>query len=245
MRFYGRSEISKPFSLKGKIFSRAFSSLYEARKKDGRPIGQLMGDAIKNSVNTLLLIGGFIILFSVIIRVMEIIGVTNILAAIIIKILAPLGISPELTPALISGIFEVTLGCQKAGAIEAAPLVEKTMAAGAIIAWSGLSVHAQVASIISKTDLSIVPFSCARLLHGFLAAFYIYLIMKPVETLFQDIAVPVFLYTQPQSAIGFWLDRMIFVSSKVLLFILIIFSTSMVIYFLSNLVFIYIRLWKN
>ncbi len=246
MRFHRRSEMSLPYRLKGKILSRAFLSLYEARKKDGRPIGQLMGDAIRNSVNTLLLIGGFIILFSVIIRVMDILGINAILTSIFLKILTPLGMHPELVPSLISGIFEVTLGCQKAGAAgELVPLVQKTMAAGAIIAWSGLSVHAQVASIISKTDLSIIPFSCARLLHGILAAFYTYLIMKPTEAVFKDVAVPVFLYTQPHSTMVFWLDRIIFVSGKILLFILILFSISMVIYLLSNVVLIYLRFWKH
>ncbi len=246
MRFHGRREVSLPYRIKGKILSRAFSSLYEARKKDGRPIGQLMGDAIKNSVNTLLLIGGFIILFSVIIRVMEILGFTAVLTSILLKILAPLGMHPELAPSLVSGIFEVTLGCQKAGAAgEVVPLVQKTMAAGAIIAWSGLSVHAQVASIISRTDLSIIPFSCARLIHGILAAIYTFLIMKPAEAILQEVSVPVFLYTQPQSTTGFWLDRIIFISSKILLFILIMFSISMVIYLLSNVLLIYLRLRKT
>ena len=44
----------------------AFSALHQARMKDKRPIGKLMGDAVMSSIHTLLMIGGFIILFSVI-----------------------------------------------------------------------------------------------------------------------------------------------------------------------------------
>lgn len=247
MRFHGYNQ-EKYVSHKtsGRIFFRALTQLYEARKKDGRPLGQLMGDAILKSMNTLLLIGGFIILFSVLIRIMEVLGALSVLSAVLFKILAPIRISPELIPSLIHGFFEVTLGSQQAGsAPEAVPLIQKTMAAGFIIAWSGLSVHAQVASIISKTDMSIRPFFFARFIHGILAAIYTFLLMKPAQTVFQEISIPVFLHTQPQSTLSFWLERLIFISSQIFLFILILLSISMIIYLYTNMAVIYFRLTKK
>lgn len=246
MRYYGKKEKALPYKYGGKIISRAFTALYEARQKDGRPLGQLTGDAIKNSINNLLLIGGFIILFSVIINVLKVLGVIGVLAAIITRILSPTGMHPELVPSLINGFFEVTLGCQQAGSVGTAiPLVQKTMAASAIIAWSGLSVHAQVASIISKTDLSIIPFFAARLIHGLLAAIYTLLFMKPVQNVFSSLNVPVFLYTQPQSSPLFWLERLIFFSSKIMVFILILFIISIIVYLYSRVTIVYQRFYKR
>lgn len=199
LRFYGRRQPNSPEEYaRGRIMGRALAALYNARKKDSRPMGQLMGDAVRNSVNTLLLIGGFIILFSVIIRIMTIIGVVSVLSRILMFFLSPLGLDPTLTPAIISGLFEVTLGSQLAGqAATAAPLVQTVMVAGAVIAWSGLSVHAQVASIISGTGMKIAPFVAARFVHAVLAAVYTYVLWGPLSPVISRYSVPVFLSLEP------------------------------------------------
>lgn len=183
---------------------RAVSALDNARQKDTRPLGQLLGDAIRNSVNTLLLIGGFIILFSVIIRIMTVAGIVGILSAAVTWLLAPFGMNPALTPAIISGMFEVTLGSQLAGQAPAAvPMLQKVMVASAIIAWSGLSVHAQVASIISGTDMKITPFVVARFVHAIQAAFFVWLLMEPLAPL-MALSTPVFAHLQPFGDMTFW-----------------------------------------
>jgi len=56
------------------MFIRALKALYRARVEDGRPFGRLLGDAIRQSVNTLLTVGGFIILFSVMIEMATAMG---------------------------------------------------------------------------------------------------------------------------------------------------------------------------
>lgn len=204
LRFYGRSQANTPECRSGgNILIRAVDALNNARRKDARPMGQLMGDAVRNSVNTLLLIGGFIILFAVIIRIMTVIGIVAFLARMIMGVLAPLGLDPALTPAIISGFFEVTLGSQLAGQAPAAvPMVQKVMVDGAVIAWSGLSVHAQVASIISDTGMKITPFIMARFVHAVLAAVYTYVLMGPMAAIASH-AVPVFSHLQPVSGMSF------------------------------------------
>ena len=42
---------------------RALKALVEARQKDNRPFGQMLGEAVTESISTLLLIGGFRVLF--------------------------------------------------------------------------------------------------------------------------------------------------------------------------------------
>ncbi|NLP37230.1 MAG: sporulation integral membrane protein YlbJ [Firmicutes bacterium] len=202
LRFYGKNEPQLPEKrTRDSILGRAVNALYTARQNDGRNFGELMGDAIRNSINSLLLVGGFIILFSVIIRLFTVLGLVDILGMAAMKILGPLGLDSSLVPAIISGIFEVDLGCElvsKAPAI--VPLSQKIMTTSAIIAWSGISVHGQVASVISDTDLKITPFIFARILHAVLAAAFTWLLMGPFSAV---TSLPVFAAFLPQSNLTF------------------------------------------
>ena len=206
MRFYGKDRsVIGDTGIQGNIISRGLNALYLARRKDGRPIGQLMGDAIRSAVNSMLLIGGFIILFSVIIRMLTIVGATDFLGNIAFKFLRPLGLDRRLLPALISGFFEIDLGCELAGeAAGVVPLLQAVIVTGAIIGWSGLSVHAQVASIISDTDMKIKPFILARCAHAVLAAFFSWLLMGPLGALTVSVT-PVFAPLQPAKGLNFFM----------------------------------------
>ncbi|HHX76982.1 MAG TPA: sporulation integral membrane protein YlbJ [Firmicutes bacterium] len=222
MRFYGKTEkvTAEKKQDKENIIKRAFQALYSARKKDNRPIGQLMGDAIKSSVNTLMLVGGFIILFSVVIRILTVLGIVSTLSSAISSLFNLLKFDPGLAPAVISGFFEVTLGCQLTGNAPASiPVLQKVVVASSVIAWSGLSVHAQVASIISETDMSILPFVFARAIHAILAGLYAYLIMGPLSSLFAgSFIIPVFLSSPPfESGASFWLKRTVFTGQRALI----------------------------
>jgi len=219
LRFYGCSEPNTPdAATSGNIVIKACQAFYRAREKDARPFGQLMGDAVRNSVNTLLLIGGFIILFSVIIRVLTVLGIVGFLSRLLMLLLMPLGLEQALMPSLISGLFEITLGCQLAGqAPPTVPMLQKAMAAGAIIAWSGLSVHAQVASLIAGTDMKMTPYIVSRFVHAVLAAIYTFILMGPLSAALSGYSIPVFLQTEPQGNTAFFLQRTIQVGWRFIL----------------------------
>src|SRR5690606_19823322 len=66
-RFYGRKKegrSEKKEEIGGNagagLLRRAVKRMRQARKEDNRPVGQLLGDAVKESVNSLFMIGGFI-----------------------------------------------------------------------------------------------------------------------------------------------------------------------------------------
>ncbi|SDC56440.1 MULTISPECIES: sporulation integral membrane protein YlbJ [unclassified Candidatus Frackibacter] len=195
MRFYDpphSNEDTKTTSrTEDNIIKHAFAELYQARKKDGRPFGELLGDAIVESVNTLLLVGGFIILFSVITEVLHLIGITKLLTTILLPILKPLGIDKSLVLPIISGIFEITNGTDLASQA-AAPLAQQVIIASGIIAWSGLSVHAQVATMVNGTDIRIKPYIWARILHGVLASIVTFFIFEPLKSISSQGTIPVF-----------------------------------------------------
>ncbi len=68
----------------------AFSALHQTRIKDNRPIGKLLGDAVTSSVQTLLMVGGFIILFSVVNKILFLLHITAALAKSIEMLLSSL-----------------------------------------------------------------------------------------------------------------------------------------------------------
>lgn len=232
MRYYRRREPSSVdmAARRGKIIARALSALVEAREKDGRPLGQLMGDAIRKSVDTLLLIGGFIILFSVIIRIFDLVGLVDFFGGGLTVILNLVGLNPALAPALVSGFFEIDLGCQFTASLAGVGYNDKVIAAGIIIAWSGLSVHAQVASIISKTDIRIMPYIAARVIHAVLAGVYTALLLGPGGALFGRLAVPVFLQTVPSGSFSFWWSRTAFMLNQVLILFGVLLALSALFY---------------
>lgn len=225
MRFYApKAEITPSVASKNmreSILLKATRELLKARKEDNRPFGQLLGDCIKDSINSMLLILGFIILFSVIIRIVTVAGFINLLCPVINIILNCLGLDANLSPAILSGIFEITLGTKLVSSTSA-PLLHRVVIVSSIIAWSGLSVHFQVASMVSDTDIRIAPYIIARIIHAVLAGMVTYFLMV-LPFKMTALVLPAFA-TMPQPTSQSWIS--IFkISSQffILLFILILF----------------------
>ena len=123
---------------------------------------------MKESINTLLLVGGFIILFSVITKILAVTGIITYISSLLMFILRPFGFSKTMILPMISGIFEITNGANLVSQTQT-PLLEQLIIVNAIIAWSGLSVHAQVATMINGTDINIKPYIFARIIQSLLA----------------------------------------------------------------------------
>lgn len=196
LRFYGRNDPERstepPVSGRGGLARQALYRMLEVQRMESRPLGKIMGDAVRNSVTNLLNIGGFIILFAVIIRLLNVAGFIDVLAGILGFILLPLGFAPEILPALASGFFEMTIGSKQVSET-GAPLIQQVVAVGMILAWSGLSIHAQAASMIAETDIRIGPFLLARITHTVLAGIYTFFACRwagPLEQLASPVLAP-------------------------------------------------------
>lgn len=221
MRFYRQKEAATAERLppRGRLLSRALQALVEARERDGRPLGRLMGEAIHKSIETLLLVGGFIILLAVLIRILDLMGAVAFLGRGVTVFLKLVGLSPALAAPLVSGLFEIDLGCQAVAGAAGVAMGEKVIAVGMIIAWSGLSVHFQVASIISNTDLRLAPYLAARVIHAFIAGLFTVFLLGPGAKLLGGAALPVFLETVPCGSLSFWGSRTLFMLNQVLIFL--------------------------
>lgn len=197
-------------------FSRAWQEMKLAQAKDKRAFGQVLGDSIKQSTSTVLMVAGFMAFFSVILRLLTLCNITGFLSNIIHLALASIPL--PLIHAFINGLFEMTLGCQ--GAIQSLFVLNQQVGLLALLmGWSGLSVFAQVAGFISETDLRFTPFVIARALHGIIALGLSLLFLSfaklPTSTL------PIKL---PDTTALFWntwhLSSVMFIGSMVLLFFL-------------------------
>lgn len=180
MRFHGATEQPKQSKEnKGITIIEAFKVLHRTRVKDNRPIGKLLGDAVLSSIRTLLMIGGFIILFSVLNQILSLVNITQFFGLFVSLLLQVLHLSPDLSVPFISGLFEITLGSDLTSDTNAS-LLHKVIITSFILGFCGFSVQAQVASILSETDIRFYPFFIARIFHGFIASIFAFLLWKPL-----------------------------------------------------------------
>lgn len=171
-RFYGRDNKNREFRYDERLWAR-FKRELSNNSRQRLNLGEVLGDAIKSSVNVMLSIGGFIILFSVIISVLLDIGFISSMSNLISVFLTPAGVKKEMVSAIVSGFFEITTGTNMASKVGSATFIGQLTVVSLILGWAGLSVHSQVYSIISNTDISIKPYLFGKMLQGILAAIYI------------------------------------------------------------------------
>ncbi|WP_019635867.1 sporulation integral membrane protein YlbJ [Paenibacillus fonticola] len=186
MRFYGTKEdklsgspsIPQPsarFSIK-----LALQAMHEARLNDGRSLGELLKQAVYSALQLMTVVGGLVVFFAVMLELLNASGLMALLYSAVHAILSVAGLPPALAESLVGGMFEVTLGAKASAAPATVPLMYKAAAAAFILSWGGLSVHAQVASILNGADLRYVPFLAARFIHGIMAAVLLLVIWNPL-----------------------------------------------------------------
>lgn len=112
-------------------------------------LGEIFSNAIFNSINSILTIGGFIVIFSVIISILENLGVNS----------------------FVTGFLELTNGLVKISATNNIPL------ASFVLGFGGLCVAMQVYSISSNAKIPIKSYLIGKFLQGIFASFYTYLFL--------------------------------------------------------------------
>jgi len=130
------------------VFKTALKNMQESREKENKTFGLILNESIKNSLESVAIVGGFIILFSVLVKMLSI-------------------INNNLNNGVIIGILEITNGCNIISNTKIT--VEKVILASALISWGGLSIHAQAINFISKTDLSIGLYIFSKFIHSIIS----------------------------------------------------------------------------
>ncbi|WP_242169702.1 sporulation integral membrane protein YlbJ [Priestia koreensis] len=183
MRFYGGSSVIDSPSKKGlPSFKEALREMHRYRLSDNRPIGKLLGDAVSSAIQSLLMIGGFIILFSVLNKLLLLMNVTSLFSHLLSLVFPLFHLSTDLSLPFVSGLFEITLGSRLTSDITSSHLLHQAIITSFILGFSGFSVQAQVASILAETDIKFLPFFIARILHGCFAMIITILLWRPLHS---------------------------------------------------------------
>lgn len=148
-------------------------------------LGELMANAIRNSISTLLLICGYMIFFSVITNILRNTSISFYLSKIIEYFFSILGFSEEMSLPIINGIMEVTGGISELSLLKNIDYIELLPCVAFILGLGGFSVCMQVNSIIANTDLSIKPYILGKFLQATIASILTFAMIK--HTTFLDI----------------------------------------------------------
>ena len=149
--YYPSKEETKKISLKNTLIE-----ISDKRIKNNKSFGEIITNALLNSINTLILILGVITMFLVITTIID--NNINI---------------NSFHQSILNGFFEMTQGL-KYVSLEEIPLKLKSTISVMIISFGGLSVHMQIISILSDTKIKYFPFLTARIIHTVISSLLLF-----------------------------------------------------------------------
>lgn len=126
-----------------------------------RTFGEAFSTVMRNSINNMLLICGFAVIFSVIINFLPL----------------PPAAGNGVLGGLLAGVLEITTGLYRTSAL-AAPIAQKLVVSAAVLGFAGFSVHFQVMGIVSKTDLSLKAYILGKAAQAVISAIYMWIALR-------------------------------------------------------------------
>ncbi|MDR3240064.1 MAG: hypothetical protein LBT44_08275 [Clostridiales bacterium] len=170
-RFYGvrrgTSRAAPPVPRVNRLIPQALRSMNAARKKDGRALGAILGASVLHSMETITLVGGFIIFFSIL--------------AQSLALFAPMP-NPWLR-GIVTGLLEMTNGISILPNLTNFINLTNTpggadrsllLAAAGLISFGGFSIHAQSVVFIHQTDLKVSLYLLGKILQSGLSVLLAY-----------------------------------------------------------------------
>lgn len=150
-------------------------------------LGEVLGNSINSSISTILMIGGFVVIFSVIISILNQTHTLDLLSKFFNPILSFLGFDLSFAKPLLSGILELTNGVNLVANIHIKAISQNVILCAFLLGFGGFSVLLQVFSIVAKTDLSMKKYLIGKFLQGIFAAIYTFLALKLIPFINLDI----------------------------------------------------------
>lgn len=144
---------------------------------------QAFVDSVTSAFQATISICGFVIFFTVFIRLLFLAGAIPAAAGALGTLFASLGFDAAWASTLLIGLIELSSGVWSlrdvAGQMPAAIAMAAFM-----LGWAGLSVHCQVLSFIGGSGLSVRSYILGNFLHGGLSAALIFLLVRlvPLDT---------------------------------------------------------------
>ncbi len=134
------------------------------QRRTALPFPAAFVKSVSSAFSGCLGICGFVIFFTVLIRLLFVSGVIGHITA-----LAGLfGVDPDWAQRLLTGLVELTSGVWSLREVSGIPA--SIAMAAFMLGWAGLSVHCQVLSFLGSTGLSAKTYILGKLLHGLISA---------------------------------------------------------------------------
>jgi len=121
-------------------------------------LGAILQNSIMSSITTIVMIGGFVMLFSVIISILNNTKIFDILEIVVSPILTRLDIPTSFANGLFAGIIELTNGVSMISSIPFKAISLNIIICSFLLGFGGISILLQVLSITSTSDISIKPY---------------------------------------------------------------------------------------
>ena len=153
-------------------------------------LGNILGNSIHNAIWTVLLIGGFVVLFSIILSILNRLNIISTFS----NLLTNFGVPYDFSKALTSGIIELTNGVNIASGIHTKAISTNIILCAFLLGFGGFSILLQVLSIIAKCGLSIKTYLLGKILQGLFAALYTTLFINNFSIF--NIDIPAIIGTQ-------------------------------------------------
>lgn len=142
-------------------------------------LGEVLSKSISSATSTIFMIGGFVVLFSVILSILENSHILPAVSSFFNPLFEFFGINnEEFCQGFISGIIELTNGVKQISSIPCKVISINIVIVAFLLGFGGISILLQVFSITSKTDISIKAYILGKILHGIIAATYTYIFIS-------------------------------------------------------------------
>jgi len=126
-----------------------------------------LSESVKSAMETILMIGGFIILFSVLSALLNETGVIVYIAELLSYFGQFTDLSTEAISGVLTGIIEITNGASAVAS--SSETIHALLAVTGVISFGGFSIHAQAAGFIKETDLSFASYILSKIIHAILS----------------------------------------------------------------------------
>jgi sporulation integral membrane protein YlbJ len=172
----GRRPGNSPHAKKASLPGRIHQAARDARARDGRGFGKVLGESVSAAVQNLMIVGGYMIMFAVVIN-------------IIVRLL------PQLPSPLAAGLLEIHLGAHAmtsgtAGLEGFSSNLLGPALLSALLAWSGVCAQLQALTVLKPANVRYLPFAAVRILHGLIAFALTLLLWQPLANI-RAAALPV------------------------------------------------------
>ena len=187
-RFSKRKKFENSYdTIKNKFERKNNSQSCNSENITFKNLGEVLTTSINSSISTILMIGGFVVIFSVIISILNQTNILDKLSTLLYPILNFLNIDLEFANPLLSGILELTNGVNLVANIPTKLISQNIILSAFLLGFGGFSVLLQVYSIVSKTDLSMKKYLVGKFLQGIISGIYTFLALKFLPFLNLDV----------------------------------------------------------